>query len=312
MNKILKVILLWIIISTQLLGIGFAASWKYNKSMNEVITDIRTNINPASTIATTGWGDSIKIFIFDLIDNIIIPLAISAWVVVWIVWAYKLLFSSDEKQVSAGLKMVIFWIIWIIIMVSAKYIWSVLFEDIFILWDVQWISWIELSKSIYDKIAYPFIKIALYLALAVIFVILVWKSISLITKSDWTSHKTALWMIWRCAVSILIIIWAKNIIEAIYWKQSEVFDDASNNLWNIWSWILADKNIPIVYNVITRALTLIWLLILILLLVQWFTILLKPSKAENFLKLWKTILYSLIWLFVIGIWYLIANSFILN
>jgi hypothetical protein len=250
-------------------------------------------------------------FMFNLLDKIIIPILISIWVVIWMIWAYKLLFSSDEKQISTWLKMVAFWVIWIILMISAKYIWSVLFEDIFESGNVNDMTWIQLSKNIYDKIAYPFIKIALYLALAVIFVILVWKSISLITKTDWSNQKTALWMIGRCAISILVIIWAKSIVEAVYGKQNEVFDAASN-LGDIWSGILADKNIPILYHVITRAIGIIWLVILILLIIQWFKILINPSKAENFQKLWKNILYTVIWLFIIGIVYLLANAFILN
>lgn len=313
MNKVVKVIL-WTFMSLPLLSsIALAVSWNYDYSMNESIESIRTHIDPIRENTTTGWGDSVRVFIFNLLDDIVIPLAISIWVVIWIIWAYKLLFSSDEKQVSTWLKMVVYWIAWIIIMVSAKYIWSVLFEEIFTNWNLTWqeMSWIKLSQELYNKIAYPFIKIALYLALAVIFVILVWKSITLITKTDWTSHKTALWMIWWCAVSILIIVGAKNIIEAIYWHQSEIFNDI-NNLGEIWSWILENKNIPIVYNIITRVLSLIGLLILILLLVQWFKILMNPGKAENFQKLWKNILFTLIWLLVIGVWYLIANSFILN
>jgi hypothetical protein len=118
-------------------------------------------------------------------------------------------------------------------------------------------------------------------------------------------------MIGRCAISILVIIWAKNIVEAVYGKQNEVFDAASN-LGDIWSWILADKNIPILYHIITRVIGIIWLVILILLIIQWFKILTNPSKAENFQKLWKSILYTVIWLFIIWIVYLLANAFILN
>lgn len=312
MTKFLKVIF-WTFIFMQLFSIGFAATWKFNYSMNKAIEPIRSGIDSATTIANTWWGESIQMFIFNLLDKIIIPILISIWVVIWMIWAYKLLFSSDEKQISTWLKMIAFWVIWIILMISAKYIWSVLFEDIFDSGNVNAMTWIQLSKNIYDKIAYPFIKIALYLALAVIFVILVWKSISLITKTDWSNQKTALWMIGRCAISILVIIWAKNIVEAVYGKQNEIFNNENpTNLGDIWSGILADKNIPILYHVITRAIGIIWLVILILLIIQWFKILINPSKAENFQKLWKNILFTVIWLFIIWIVYLLANAFILN
>ena len=312
MNKILKTLFSILIIWLQIIPITLAGNWNFENSLEDIVEPIETHLNTPQENDLQWWGTTLINFLFDFIDDVIIPIAIAVWVIVWMIWAYKLLFSGDEKQMATWLKMVVFWVIWIIVMMSAKYIWSVLFVDIFGKWDTEGITWIQLSQYLYNRIAYPFIKIALYLALAVIFVVLVWKSISLITKSDWTSHKKALWMIWRCAVSILIIIWAKNIVEAIYWKQNEVFINGAQNLWNIWTWILADKNIPIVYNIISRVLWAIALVIFILLLVQWFKLLVNPSKAENFQKLWKTLLYTGIWLFVIGIWYLIANAFILN
>lgn len=325
MNKILKFIF-WFLVLFFSCSLVFAAwwnawwnwsvwtnQWRYENDINDSLsTWLKITLDPMEANDPQWWWQTVVNFVFKMLDKIVIPLIISIWVLIWMIWAYKLLFSSDEKQSSVWLKMVVYWVIGIVVMVSAKYIWSVLFEDIFKFWAVQAISWIELSKDLYDKIAYPFIKIVLYLALAVIFVILVWKSISLITKSsDWSSQKKALWIIWRCAVAMLIIIWAKNIVEAIYWKQEEVFRTATN-LWTIWSWILADKNIPIVYNVITWALYIVSFVIFLLLLIQWFKILISPSKSENFQKLWKTLIYTLIWLFVIWVWYLLTNVFILN
>ena len=313
MNKILKVIF-WIILLFQSFSVAFAATWKFQYSLDRwVSSGLQHHLNPRQTTNEEWSWRTVVDFVFNIVDDIAIPVAVAVWVVIWLIWAYKLLFSSDEKQVSTWLKMVIFWIIWIIIMVSAKYIWTVLFRDIFSQWEINPdnISWIDLSQKIYNQIAYPFIKIAIYLALTVIFIILVWKSISLITKSDWTSQKKALWMIGRCAVSMLLVIWAKSIVEAIYWKQDDVFRSVSN-LWEIWSWILRDKNIPLVYNIISRALWIVSLVILILLIVQWFKILINPSKAENFQKLWKHLLFTTIWLFVIWIVYLLTNAFILN
>ena len=312
MNKILKVLFCAIIIWFQIVPVTHASTWNFQVSLEQAVEPLQWKVNTPQPGDLWWGGNTLVNYLFNIIDKIVIPIAIAVWVIIGVIWWYKLLFSSDEKQISSWLKMVVFWVIWIIIMASAKYIGSVLFIDIFSKGDTMGIKWIALSQAIYNKIAYPFIKIALYLALAVIFVVLVWKSISLITKSDGTSHKKALAMIWRCALSILIIIWAKNIVEAIYWKQADVFDTNAQNLWDIGTWILADKNIPIVYNVISRALWIISLVIFILLLVQWFKLLVTPTKSENFQKLWKTLLYTVIWLFVIGIWYLIANAVILN
>jgi len=309
MNRFIKIIL-WLFLGLQVCSITLA-TWKYEHSLNTAIAPIEEHLDPAPPDDPSGWWNIVVNTIFKILDDFVIPIAIAIWIIVWIIWALTLLFSSDEKATSNWLKLLVYWVIWIIIMVSAKYIWYVIFEDIFNSWNLVWMTGIELSKIIYNKIAYPFIKIALYLALAVIFIVLVGKSISLLTKSDGTGPKKALWMVWWSAVAILIIIWAKNIVEAIYWGQDKVFSWAAN-LWDIWSWILENKNIPIIYNIITRVITIISFVILLLLLIQWFKILINPSKSENFQKLWKSILYTLIWLFVIGIWYLLTNAFILN
>ncbi len=52
---------------------------------------------------------------------------------------------------------------------------------------------------------------------------------------------------------MLVIIGAKQIVEAVYGKYAAVVQDTSN-LGQIGTGILADKNIPLIYQVINRAL----------------------------------------------------------
>jgi hypothetical protein len=118
-------------------------------------------------------------------------------------------------------------------------------------------------------------------------------------------------IIWTI-VSILTIIWAKQLVEAVYGKQVDVLNSNAINLWEIWSGILADKSIPLVYNIINWVIWITALVILILIIVHTFKILTNPSKSDNWQSLWKSLLYIFIWIMVIWAGYLITNVLIIN
>jgi hypothetical protein len=111
---------------------------------------------------------------------------------------------------------------------------------------------------------------------------------------------------------MLIIIWAKQLVEAVYGKQDNVLNQSAQNLWDIWWWILANKNIPIIYTIINRIMGLTALVVLIIIIFQTFQILVNPEKSENRQKLGKTILYIFIWILIIWTGYVITNFLIIN
>lgn len=286
--------------------------WRFDSSMDRAIDPIRWNLDASEPNSLIWWWDSIRSFVFNKIVNVIIPIIIIVGIVVWIMWIYRLFFSSSEEDTKKWVQLIIYWILWIVIILSAKYIWSVIFEDMLQSWDAVWINWVDLANQIYNKIAYPFIKIVIYLVLGVLFLVLAGKVFSLMSKSDWSSMKQATNMIARSAISMLIIIGSKQIVEAIYWKQSEVLNESAQNLWEIWSWLLANKSIPILYSVINWVMWLTSLIVLIIIIFQTFQILTNPEKAENRQKIWKSILYIFIGILIIGAWYIIANFLVIN
>jgi hypothetical protein len=280
--------------------------------MNRAIEPIKDNLDAAEPSSTIGGWDSIRSFIFNKIVNVVTPFIIIIGVMVWIIWAYKLFFSDKEEDLKKWVMLVIYWIVWIIIILSARYIWSVIFEDILQSWDTVWLNWADIAQQLYGKIAYPFIKIVLYLALWILFLVLAGKTLWFITQSDWSGQKKAITMIARSAISMLIIIWAKQLVEAVYGKQDNVLNQSAQNLWDIWWWILANKNIPIIYTIINRIMGLTALVVLIIIIFQTFQILVNPEKSENRQKLGKTILYIFIWILIIWTGYVITNFLIIN
>ena len=173
------------------------------------------------------------------------------------------------------------------------------------------IKWYEMAAWLYDKIIYPFIKFAIYLVLGAMFVILVTRVITFLFGSDTDAQKKAGTLIGWNVISMLIIIWAKQIVEAIYGKQTAVVKDITN-LWEVWSGVLADKNIPILYQVINYALGIASLVILLVIIIQTVKLLTKPDDPAQIKSIKNSLLYMVIGIFILGAGYLIVNFAIIN
>ena len=118
-----------------------------------------------------------------------IDIFIAVWIAVALIWAYKIMVSDKEESSKEWLKMVIFWILWVVIMVSAKFLANSLVWNTGIITEIdadvggdkKGLDGINFASQVYNNILYPFIKIALYLAVWVLFFITVAKVISYVT-----------------------------------------------------------------------------------------------------------------------------------
>ena len=116
----------------------------------------------------------------------------------------------------------------------------------------------------------------------------------------------------RTTIGIVIISAAKQIVEAVYGKQETVLKDTPQSLSDIGTEVLNPKSIPILFQVINRSLAIISLVLLVIIIMQTYTMLTKPDDESTFKNLKQTIVYAFIGLLLIGAAYLIANLLILN
>jgi hypothetical protein len=100
-------------------------------------------------------------------------------------------------------------------------------------------------------------------------------------------------------------------VEAIYGKEATVVKDISN-LGEIGTGVLADKNIPLIYQVANWALGLVAFIILIVIIIQTIKLLMKPDDPKQLTNIKNSLLYIFIGLFVIGAGYLIVNFLIVQ
>ena len=255
----------------------------------------------------TAWNIILKI------SSVVFSVLIVVGVLVAMVGLYQILTSSDESKIKTWTSTLIYWVIGIILMYSAQYLTKVIFNNLFNWWAGNEIKVQQLIENLYGNVMFPFIKIAIYLSLWILVVIMMIRVFTYITSTyEWTKKKS-LGVILRTTVWMLIISWAKQVVEAVYWKQNEVLSWLSNtNLSTIWSQILNPSEIPIVFNIINRALGLVAFVLLALIIFQTYKLLTKPDDAATFTSLKKTIIYALIGLLLIWSAYMLSNLFIIG
>ncbi len=169
-----------------------------------------------------------------------------------------------------------------------------------------------MAEQLYEKIAYPFLKLLFYIVLGGMFISLLMTVLKYLFSTEDKMKKTAGTIITRDIIALFTIIGSKQIIEAIYGKQEEILNSNADTLWEIGTAVLKTKEIPILYTVINWIMGLTALIVLILVIYQSYLLLTQPDSADQFTRLKKSIAYIFIGILVIGAGYLIINFLIVN
>jgi hypothetical protein len=301
---------LWLLSCLSPLNLAVAGNGanNFNKAMEWSVETIQPHLDGIIVEWTT--SDKAAAIVLKIVD-VFFSVMIVVWVLVAMIGFYQILTSSDESKVKTGILTLVYGVIWIILMFSAKYLTNTIF---LIYGDSSWIKTsivsVEVIKQIYGDMVYPFIKIAIYLCLWILVLLMMARVFTYITaQDDWTKKKS-MWVIIWTTIGMLLITWAKQIVEAVYWKQEAVLS-GSANLSTIGSKIFDPADIPIVYNVINWALWLTAFVLLVMIIIQTYKILTKPDDAATFTSLKKTIIYALGWVLLIWAAYLLSNLFII-
>ncbi len=269
------------------------------------------------------WSD-----LFNEQVNQIIGYIIDIFIVIWIAIAfiggYKIMTSDKEETLKEWIRLVAFGVLWIIIMVSAKFLATSLVWDNGIITEEfaneninKTPNGIQFADNLYNKIMYPFIKIILYFVVWALFFVMAGKVIWFVMATDDGTKKKAWWIIIWSIVWILIVMWAKQIVESVMWNQADVLRE--NATWISWwdvewmGWQLLDfQSIPLIAQIINRVMGLTMFAILVLIIIQWYKIFTKPDDPNTVKWLKKAILYIIIWVLVIGAAYVISNALVIN
>lgn len=286
-------------------------NFNFGIAIQETTTTIEKHID--------GWPSELlvpdrlhAVFITKVID-VVFPVLIVIGVLVAMVGLYSL-FTNPEKT-KEGMTMILSGVIGILLMYSARYISTVIFSDMRKKGEAIGhgaIKASELITTLYNQVFFPFLKLAIYLALGVLVVIMMTRVFTYITSQEEDVKKKALGVITRTTVGMLIISGAKQIVEAIYGKQKEVLNPDPQKLDQIGTTLLNPKTIDIIFQILNWALGLISFILLAMIIYQTYKMLTKPDDEETFKSLKWTIIYALWGLILIGAAYLVANLLIIN
>ncbi len=288
MKRWIKTMLFSLFTLSLLGGVSFlapvAAQANFWEALQQGTESIAPHLDAPSTALqvqdTAAW-------VVQKVVDVLFPVILIVGVLVAMFGLYQILTSSDEGKLKSWMHMMIYGVIGILIMYSAKYLTGVVFSDVFkggvgeAMTTVQWI------QMLYDKIAFPFIKIAIYLSLGVLVILMMVRVFSYITAQDDSTKKKAIGVITWTTVGMIFITAAKQIVEAVYGKQETVLNQAATSLDQIGTQILNPKEIPILFTVLNWALGLISFVLLIMILMQTYKMLTKPDDAETFKSLKK-------------------------
>lgn len=286
-----------------------APEWgRFDTSLSTSIDPIQWNLE-ARAPGTRARG--IVDFIMRIIINIFIPIIIIIAVIFSIIGFYKLMIGEDQEGTKKATQYIIRGIVGIMIMVSARYIATILFDQIFSSWNLLALNGVNVVEAIYDTIAFPFLKVIFHIVLGVMFIILLTRTFYYITNPGDETRKKALTVIIRNVLGMLIILASKQIVELVYGQKEQVLQQNAQNIGDIGAGIL-ENNIPILYEIINRILGFTAFVILIIIIFQSYQLLVNPNDPDTISKIKKNIGYIAIGVLVIGAGYVITNFLIIN
>ena len=125
-----------------------------------------------------GWWEELRDFIVWVAVKIIIPVFVFAWIIIAIIWFYKLMWSDNDEEQKKAFNYLLRWVVGIVLMVSAWFITNQLVGtgwDSWILWSIgaPWNSeapaWAVIAEQLYTKIVFPLLQIFIYFVLWILF-----------------------------------------------------------------------------------------------------------------------------------------------
>lgn len=282
--------------------------------LEQTIDPIQEHLdNSAPNSIVYGWADGIVIFVIDVFKSYIFPLIIVLAVLTAIFGFMELMISDAEDKRKKWADYFIWWVVWIIVFISAEFIFNGLYGAI------QTLKWggvttrNELADNIYNDIAFPFLKLAMYLLMAWLFIILLIKSIQyVVNPSDKAAEQ------WRntiisAAIWIIVITLAKTLVEAVYNKQADITattlgqNGAPKIFVGKWILNLDASSYQMIFTIINYLLWLVAFVIVCIIIYQAYLMLFNANTDEGIKKMRKNLLYIFWWLLLIGLSYLIVN-----
>ncbi|HMT00763.1 MAG TPA: hypothetical protein PKD96_04055 [Candidatus Absconditabacterales bacterium] len=327
MKKFIKNIFIWSLFSTLFFINGVFAQntgtnpfsgnqfqGRFDAVMGSVVSPLIGNALNAG-IVTRGARGVADLMLYIGI-KIIIPIAIVVGILIGFLGFYTLMSSSDKDGIKKGTNYLVGGVVGTILMVSAQFIGNTLFEQIVGQGTSNTFIGVATAEKLYTLLLYPFIKLALFLVVGLLFVILLIHAFRFILSPSDKIKGHARTIIIYNTIGILLLIGSQSIVEAIYGKRTEVTNPSINgnvaSLGDIGSSVIEDRDFSFAYEIINRAMSFILLVILILIIVQTIQLLANPDSEDKVSKIRNSLIYGFMGIILIGAGYLVTNFVIIT
>ncbi len=290
------------------------AAGRFEDGVSKSVESIQNNVDldyQNTGSAELGWG--IRDFIIYLVQKIITPIVIFVGILLGILGLYELLGSTKEDAQKKWFNYILRWALWIIVIISANFLANTLVNGWIFVYDAQRQLVGTLSaQRIYQRLMFPFLKFFMYLAIGILFILALIRTVGMLMDSKPDSSKQAKTIILRNAIWILVIIFAKQIIEVVYGREQDVVSATATNLWQIGTGVLTDKQLPFVYTVINYIISFVGFFLLIMIVIQAVQLLMNPTDEATQKKMRTNFIYILIWLVIMWTAYVVTNFLIVK
>lgn len=308
LNKIKKYIYIWIFsMFISISSFGFAQDQRFNDILNTTTDEIKQNV--AYDVTQYRGANQLSNFIIDFVVKYIMPVFLIIAVMVAIFGFYKLMMSNKDGDEKKWVDYIIWWVVWIIVMQSATFIGTTLTSTITALDSSSNLN--TIPEVLYNSIVFPFLQMFMYIIIGTLFVILLIHVIRFITTADEKTATHSKNIIVNNVIGVVVIMLSKEIVQAIYGKQSDV-NKTATDLGDIGTWFLTNINIKIIYDIINRVMSIIWFMILAIIIYQSYQLLMNPTDDKQIWAIKKNFGYIFFWMVMIWFCYLIVNFLLVN
>lgn len=277
------------------------------------------------------WGldslnwEGIRDFLLLVWSEILIPVFIFIGIIFALIWFYKVMVADTNEEMQKASYFLLWWVVGILIMVSAGFIVDTLVginESNPFQWWANSIAgtissgawWWEIARAMYDQLFYPFLGLAFDLIIWVLFIFVLIEAFKYLTSGTDDTQKQAFSLLLYSAIGTITIIISKALVELVYGEYTDVvawwatsLDDIGTGTLEQWAaWF------TLFYTVINRVLGLAAFLVLVILIVQWYQLLINPNDDELLKSIQKNLWYIFIGILVVGAAYLIVNFFLVT
>lgn len=274
----------------------------------EVSNKLDTNI----AIKSRAWWSWIRDYLKYIWQEIMYPIVIIIATIIVIISFFKVMFTENDEEQKKSRQYLLWWVLWILIMTSANYIWNMLVWEVWEQWKIinfKNVQWVDIAIQLYQRVVFPFLKIAIYLVVWILFGILLIQMFKYLSEPSEENQKNAKRIIIWNTVWIMVIFLSKNIVENIYWRQEWLRQTANLAVWDA---ALSNQNIALFYSIINRLLGLVSLLILAIIIYQTFLMVSKPDDQDTITKLKRNMIYIFVGILFIWWGYIFSNFLIIK